>query len=267
MSCYRFSFRSLLLSVFAAYMLLGAVPAADSAIHAAQAGETSQAEKESTEKTGFVKKKNEWYYLVEGKRQKGWITVGSRTYFARKKGKDKYKLVKGWLKQGKKWYYFREKGKRGKICSMVAGKTQKVNGIACIFNEDGTLNRYKHAGRKKGFVQKIGEMARDNQAKNNILASLVTAQACLETGYGRAIHGNNLFGIRSGYRYRRYSSWEKSLEDYTEFMKSYVPEVFGVRNASRACRIVGSSGYAQASDYGSALLSIVQSQDLTRFNK
>ena len=268
MTGYRLSYRRLLLSVITACVILtAATPALKTGCGLVWAEETDPEDDQLSGRTGFMKKKGEWYYLIDGKKQKGWITVGGRTYFARKKGKDKYKLVKGWLKKNKKWYYFREKGKRGKICSMVSGRTMKVNGIACIFNKDGSLKRYKYAGKKKGFIQKIGEMARDNQAKNNILASLVTAQACLETGYGRSIHHNNLFGIRSGYSYRRYSSWEKSLKDYTKFMQSYVPEVFGVRNSSRACWIVGRSGYAQARNYGSALLNIIQSQNLTRFNK
>ena len=261
----RFSLRRLILGVIAVYVvLLAAEPVIHADFRTVHAEESSDT---NTSKTGFVKRKGDWYYLVNGKKQKGWITVGKRTYYARKKGKDKYKLVTGWLKLGKKWYYFQEKGKKWKICSKNTSRKVKINGITCLFNSDGSFKKYKYAGKKKGFVQKIGEMARDNQAKNNILASLVTAQACLETGYGRSIHHNNLFGIRSGFGYRRYKSWENSLKDYTQFMKSYVPEVFGVRNSSSACWIVGRSGYAQARNYGSALLNIVQSQNLYRFNK
>ena len=266
MSEYRIHIRKLLLSLIAALiLLLAAAYLPGNSSHHALAEETDTVE--NTGKTGFMKKKGNWYYLIDGKKQKGWITVGDRTYFAKKKGKEKNILVKGWLKKGNKWYYFREKGKKGKICSMVSNGTFKINGISCIFNEDGTFDKCENRGSRKGFVQKIGEMARENQAKNNILASLVVAQACLETGYGRSVYHNNLFGIRSGYKYRRYSSYEKSMEDYTEFMKSYVPQVFGVRNSTRACSIVGRSGYAQARNYGSALIQIVIAHNLTRFNK
>lgn len=257
----------MLLHIIAVFLILAAVfsvlPGSMRTVYAAQ----TSGESESTGKTGFMKKKDDWYYLVNGKKQKGWIKVGNRTYFGRTKGKDKYTLVKGWLKKGKNWYYFKESGKKGRICSMVYGRTLKINGITCIFNRNGSFRKYKYAGSKKGFVNKIGEMARDNQARNNILASLVTAQACLETGYGRSIHYNNLFGIRSGNGYRHYSSWEKSLQHYTSFMKSFVPWVFGVRNSYRACSIVGSSGYAQAGNYGSMLSTIIINNNLTRFNR
>ena len=58
-----------------------------------------------------------------------------------------------------------------------------------------------------------------------------------------------------------------SRRPYTEFMRHYIPGLFGVRNAYRACSIVGSSGYAQAWNYGSMLSTIVDSHNLKRFNK
>ena len=53
--------------------------------------------------------------------------------------------------------------------------------------------------------------ARMNQAKNNILASLVVAQACVETGFGANIYRNNLFGIRAGSGYRRPADRNRGL--------------------------------------------------------
>ena len=268
MTGYRISIRRMCLTVLVFCMItLAAVPVLNTADHTAWAEPGNTTAVKTPAAGVFKKKKGNWYYLVGGQKQKGWITVGNRTYFARKKGREKGILVKGWLKRRGKWYYFREKGRKGRVCSMCAGGTYKVNGIQCIFNADGAFVKCKNAGKKKNFIQKIGEMARENQAKNNILASLVVAQACLETGYGRSVYHNNLFGIRSGYGYRHYSSWEKSLEHYTSFMKSYLPHVFGVRNSSRACSIVGSSGYAAAWNYGSMLYSIIVTHDLTRFNK
>ena len=224
-------------------------------------------EKETTKKEGFVKKNGHYYYYQDGKKQTGWITVGDRQYYGIKSGSNRGRLVTGWYTIRKEKYFFREEGKKGVICSLAIDGTAKVNGIMCVFDEDGELVDCKYAGSTDGFVNKVGELARMNQAKNNILASLVVAQACVETGYGANIYHNNLFGIRSGHGYRHYSSWEKSLEHYTSFMKSYLPYVFGVRNSSRVCSIVGSSGYASARNYGSMLYSIILSHDLTRFNK
>ncbi len=220
-------------------------------------------------KKGFVKESGRWYYYKDGKKQTGWFTVGSRKYYGHKSGSGKKKgeLAKGWATVKGKEYYFRTEGKKGVICSAAISGTAKVNGIKCVFDEDGNLVRCKKAGATNTFIEKVGEMARMNQAKNNILASLVVAQACLETGYGSSIYRNNLFGIRAGSGYRAYDSWEASIADYVEFMHTYIPSIFGVRDAYTACAIIGRSGYAEAGGYGSMLSSIVASNNLTRFNE
>ena len=268
MTGYRISIRRMCLTVLVFCMItLAAVPVLNTADHTAWAEPGNTTAVKTPAAGVFKKKKGNWYYLVGGQKQKGWITVGNRTYFARKKGREKGILVKGWLKRRGKWYYFREKGRKGRVCSMCAGGTYKVNGIQCIFNADGAFVKCKNAGKKKNFIQKIGEMARENQAKNNILASLVVAQACLETGYGRSVYHNNLFGIRAGSGYRKYDSYEEAIEDYTNFMHRYIPRIFGVRDWRTACYIVGRSGYAEAGGYGNALASVTVSSNLTRFNK
>ena len=214
-------------------------------------------------KTGFQKKNGHWYFLKNGKKQTGWITFKGRRYYAYKKGYRKGRLVTGWFKKGKKEYYFREKGKKRIIGSMAIDCTVKINGIKCVFNKKGKFVKCKNAGKRNGFINTIGEMARENQARNNILASLVVAQACVETGYGAYIYHNNLFGIAGG----SYSSWEESLEAYVDFMKTYIPGIFGVRDWGTACYIVGRSGYASASNYYSSLVWVISNYNLTRFDK
>ena len=221
----------------------------------------------TTKRDGFIKKNGNYYYLKDGKKQTGWITVGNRKYYGIRNGSPKGRLARGWHKVGKKTYFFRQDTKLGLACSLAIDGVAKVNGITCIFNEDGELEECKYAGNTNGFVNKVGEMARMNQAKNNILASLVVAQACVETGYGSNIYHNNLFGIRAGSGYRKYDSWQDSIDDYVNFMHTYIPSIFGVRDSSSACWIIGRSGYAEAGGYGSALLSVVYQQNLTRFNK
>ena len=226
-----------------------------------------KAKAKKKKKTGFVRRNGNWYFLKKGKKQTGWITFKGRRYFAYKKGYRKGRLVRGWFKRGKKEYYFRETGKKRVVCSMAINCTVKINGIKCVFDKNGKFVKCKYAGKKNGFINTIGEMARLNQMRNNILASLVVAQACVETGYGAHIYQNNLFGIYHGNSYGSYSSWEESLEDYVNFMHTYIPSIFGVRDSSTACYIIGRSGYASASGYGSALQSVVWSENLTRFDR
>ena len=224
--------------------------------------------KKKKAKIGFVKVNGNWYYYENGKKKTGWFDVNGRRFYALKKPSSKKgRLVQGWFKPGKKEFWFRTDGKKGEACALAVSGVFEVNGIDCVFDENGSLVRCKHAGKKDGFVNTVGELARMNQARNNILASLVVAQACLETGYGGNIYYNNLFGIRQGTGYRKYDSWEKSIEDYVNFMHTYIPRIFGVRDPYTACSIIGSAGYAEAGGYGGALSSIVSSQNLTRFNR
>ncbi len=223
--------------------------------------------KTKKKKNGFVKKNGNWYYYSEGSKKTGWFTVGKRRYYAYHSSGKRGRLAKGWATIRGKDYYFRAKGKKGVICSQAINCTAEVNGIKCVFDEEGQIKKFKNAKNSKGFINTVGEMARKNQAYNNILASLVVAQACLETGYGSHVYRNNLFGIRSGYGYRSYDSWQESMDDYVQFMKSYIPWIFGVRDSYTACSIVGRSGYAEAGGYGSLLYSIIKSNKLTRFNQ
>ena len=52
---------------------------------------------------------------------------------------------------------------------------------------------------EKEFVEKIGKLAAEDMKTSGILASVTTAQACLESGYGTtelAKNANNLFGMK-----------------------------------------------------------------------
>ncbi len=227
----------------------------------------SKKKKKKKKKNGFVKNNGNWYYLVDGVKQTGWFTVGNRRFYAYHSSSKRGRLAKGWTTIKGTKYFFRTKGKKGVICAQAVSCTTEVNGIKCVFDEEGQIKKYKYAKDTDGFINTVGEMARANQAHNDILASLVVAQACLETGYGSSVYHNNLFGIRSGYGYRSYDSWQESMDDYVDFMKSYIPWIFGVRDSYTACSIVGRSGYAEAGGYGSLLYSIIKSNNLTRFNR
>ena len=53
---------------------------------------------------------------------------------------------------------------------------------------------------KKEFVEKIGKLSAEDRKTRGILASITTAQACLESGYVTtelAKNANNLFGMKT----------------------------------------------------------------------
>ncbi len=258
--------KRLLLCLFAALVIsIAAAPV----IHSGSGIVWAKSSKKNKikKKNGLVKHNGHWYYMSNGKKKTGWVTVGKRKYYGIRKGSDKGQLVTGWYTIKGQEYYFRTEGRKGVVCSQVLKGTVEINGISCVFDAKGQFKKCKYAGSTDGFVNTVGEMARLNQVRNNILASLVTAQACLETGFGKNIYCNNLFGIRAGSGYRAYGSWQESMDDYVNFMHTYIPSIFGVRDSGTACGIIGRAGYAEAGGYGNYLNSIVAENDLTRFNR
>ncbi len=189
--------------------------------------------------------------------------AGGRKYYGRTSGSRKGSLLTGWQTIGGKEYYFSETGGAGAVGRAYAGCTKKVNGISCVFNQEGVFTGCRYAGGTDSFVSRIGEMARHNQRKNNILATVTVAQAILETGYGSVKPHNNLFGIYGG----RYSSEAESMEGYNAYIRKYFPSLIGCRNYYTYASRIGNGGYAQAGGYTSALLQIISQNGLTKYAK
>ena len=130
-----------------------------------------------------------------------------------------------------------------------------------VFDESGTVvypvegkAEEKPKTEQEIFIEKIGTMARDDMAKNGILACITIAQAILESGWGKselAVNANNLFGMKrslsgntwagstwdgkSSYSkltkevyasgpatvqadFRAYKSWEESVGDHSAYL-------------------------------------------------
>lgn len=107
-----------------------------------------------------------------------------------------------------------------------------------IFNKNQTTDQ---------FIKKIGETSREIGQKNDIYASVMIAQAILESGSGNSSLANapnyNLFGIKGKYKnqtvtfqtleqdtvganfqitseFRKYPSYKESLEDYAKLIRN-----------------------------------------------
>jgi flagellum-specific peptidoglycan hydrolase FlgJ len=149
------------------------------------------------------------------------------------------------------------------------------------------------------FIQEIAPFAQRIQEKYRILASLVIAQACLESNFGRsglAQKGKNLFGIKGSYNgqsvtmrtheyvkgkkvwvdaaFRKYSSWYESLEDLAKLYingvswdKNKYRPIIGETNYVMACKKVQECGYCTDPNYASKLISIIEKYDLTKYDK
>ena len=100
---------------------------------------------------------------------------------------------------------------------------------------------------EKEFVEKIGLLAAEDMKRSGILASVTTAQAILESGYGTtdlARHANNLFGMKC---YLSGNTWSGSTWDgeseYWKYTEEQNPlgEVFKVYANFRAYSSWGES--------------------------
>nr|WP_060596923.1 phage tail protein [Bacillus pumilus] len=144
------------------------------------------------------------------------------------------------------------------------------------------------------FIKKLAPGAQKVYKKYNVLASLVIAQGCLESGFGTSglsKQANNLFGIKGTYngkyvlmwtseqdkkgnvtriqaKFRKYPSYAESLADlgslYTRL--SRYKAVVGEKDYKKATVAVSKAGYATDIHYPSKLNSIIEKYNLTKYD-
>ncbi|MBK3496877.1 glucosaminidase domain-containing protein [Viridibacillus sp. YIM B01967] len=152
------------------------------------------------------------------------------------------------------------------------------------------------------FIGTIAETARQLSAENDLYASVMIAQATLESEYGQSGLGsspnNNLFGIKGKYKndsvkletseddgtgkmttvmadFRKYPSYEDSLKDYVRLLrnglswnKQYYTGVFksNTKTFKDATKHLTGS-YATDSKYNKKLNKLIAEYDLTQYDK
>lgn len=153
---------------------------------------------------------------------------------------------------------------------------------------------------KNSFISKIEKTAVNEYSKSGILPSITISQAILESNWGTsklATEGNNLFGIKAdrswnGDRinfntkenyddyvyadFRKYSSWEESVIDYTNFLKKnkrYEKHgMFETRNYEKQAKSLEDAGYATAENengekvYAERLIRIIEKYNLKKYD-
>lgn len=144
------------------------------------------------------------------------------------------------------------------------------------------------------FIKKLAPGAQKVYKKYNVLASLVIAQGCLESGFGSSglsQQANNLFGVKGTYngkyvlmwtseqdkkgnvtriqaKFRKYPSYAESLADlgslYTRL--SRYKDVVGEKDYKKATAAVSKAGYATDVNYATKLNSIIFTYKLTQYD-
>jgi LysM repeat protein len=149
------------------------------------------------------------------------------------------------------------------------------------------------------FISNVAPAAQKVGSQYNILPSLILAQACLESNYGKsglAVNGNNLFGIKGKYQgqsvsmqtkeyvngkwvtitshFRKYPSWLESFEDHALLFTNGVSwdrakyhNLIGETDYHKACENVRADGYATDPNYSSKLISIIEEYNLSQYDK
>lgn len=158
---------------------------------------------------------------------------------------------------------------------------------------------YNTPANTSEFIHSIGEDAREIASKNDIYASVMIAQAILETGSGGSDLGKppyfNLFGIKGSYngdsvtmytkeddgtgnqytissRFRDYPSYKESLSDYAIVMREqpspgfYAPTYKSNTSSYRDATNYLTGTYATDTQYGTKLNTIIQQNNLTDYD-
>jgi len=153
----------------------------------------------------------------------------------------------------------------------------------------------------QSFINSIASSARQLANDNNLYASVMIAQASLESGFGSSSLGKapnyNLFGVKGSYNgnsvymwtneddgygniyqiqaaFRKYPSYYQSLQDYVHVLKNtsfgstpYYQGAFKSYTSSYQQATQYLQGrYATATNYASSLNRLIQQYDLTQYD-
>ena len=154
--------------------------------------------------------------------------------------------------------------------------------------------------KQKNFIKVIGESAKKDMQTSHILASITTAQAILESGYGTselAKKANALFGIKkngwTGKTYtvkskeeingklvwktsvfRKYDSYADSITDHSLYLMTRKADgknltyskVVGECNYKKATQALQNAGYSSYSNYANMLCNLIEKYKLTQYD-
>lgn len=154
------------------------------------------------------------------------------------------------------------------------------------FDFDAASSPITNSNTREAFVDSIAPTAKAVAEELGIDPRIVIAQAALETGWGKKVKGNNLFGIKSHGKqdglmvqthevvdgkhiqmrdsFRQYNSFDDSIIDYGNFLqqnKRYKP-MLQATTLQEQVEALGKSGYATDPEYADKVMAIATSKRL-----
>lgn len=175
----------------------------------------------------------------------------------------------------------------------IRSKTNSINNIIAGASFDTPKNT-------DDFISAISSDVQEVASRNDLYASVILAQAILETGSGSSDLSKppyfNLFGIKGSYngesvtmytqeddglgnlytisaRFRDYPSYKEAIEDYAIVMREqpsvgfYAPTYKSNTSSYKQATAYLTGTYATDTQYGSKLNKIIQEYNLTRYDK
>lgn len=147
----------------------------------------------------------------------------------------------------------------------------------------------------QSFINTIKNSTMREMKRSKILASLIIAQAIIESGWGLSgltKKANNLFGMKTGRgwtgeyiilptsefingkwirveaKFRKYTSWENSIIDHTNllFKAKRYKNLIGEKDYKMACKKIHDDGYATSPNYATTLKNIIEQYKLYQFD-
>lgn len=146
---------------------------------------------------------------------------------------------------------------------------------------------------KVAFIHKMAPIAKNEQRKTHLLASIIIAQAALESDWGQselAQKYNNLFGVKGTgtnsvlmttneyvngqwvmvkANFVVYSSWSAAVEAHTQLLVDYhqYQRVVDASDYREAAMALQDEGYATDPQYAQKLIDIIQKYQLSQYDK
>lgn len=150
------------------------------------------------------------------------------------------------------------------------------------------------SAQTENFINKVKGEATALWSVYKVLPSVAIAQAALESAWGTsglAANHNNLFGIKGSYggnaanmatwevyggitytitaNFRSYPDWATSIKDYGVFLNvnSRYKHALGLTDYKKQIKAIHEAGYATDPHYQTKIISIIEANDLVRFDK
>ena len=242
-----------------------------------------------------------YYFQADGSRlDNNFYTNWGRTYYF---GDDGARWDNRFYSNWGRTYYFGDDGARwdnrfmnafGNVYYFGSDGSRATNTTINLGYGDLTFDNQGRLSTNNAFNGSIVNGAIQGWAQHQILPSLTLSQAILESAWGKSTLAStyhNLFGIKGSYNgmsvnmptyeeyggrmvlindaFRRYPDNNASVQDHTDFLikNSRYHNLIGVRDANTATYLIRADGYATASTYTNSLRNVINTYDLTRYDR